>query len=39
MDLTEFYDDVTATADGGLVGDPDQLIQDLADQLCQSGNC
>lgn len=37
MDLTEFYEDVTEKAAAGTVGDPNQLIQDIADRLNQMG--
>lgn len=37
MNLTEFYDDVAEKAAAGTVGDPNQLIQDIADRLNQMG--
>jgi hypothetical protein len=33
MDLTEFYEDVTEKAAAGTRGDPNQVIQDIADRL------
>lgn len=37
MDLTEFYEDVTQKASSGTLGDPNQLVNDLADRINQMG--
>jgi conjugal transfer mating pair stabilization protein TraN len=37
MDFSEFYSDVMQKANAGTVGDPDQLVQDLADKINQLG--